>query len=110
MKYQPFWKSFPYVFLAVISVAWLSAQPAAYAARSSGNVPYQTTGKIDGFNVSQKQIIIGDKIYILSDKVAILSGNRTVAKGMLKKGMRVGFNSTPGQNPPVINEIWILSK
>lgn len=109
MKYQSFWKSFPYA-LAVISVAWLSTQPAAYAARSPGNVPYQTTGKIDGFNVSQKQIIIGDRIYILSDKVAIQSDNRTVSKEKLKKGMRVGFNSTAGQNPPVINEIWILSK
>lgn len=110
MKHQLFGKNLSSLFMAVIGVAWLTTQPIAFAAPSVGNVPYQAIGKIDGINMVQKQIVIGDRAYILADNVSILVGNKTAPKGSLKRGMKVGFNITGSQNQQVIKEIWILPK
>lgn len=98
-----------YTLLVLTGAAWFGVAPVHAASPVTGNLPYQETGRVDGVNLNQNQIIIDDRTYIFASSVVIRSGNRTALKSALSKGMSLGFNSTSADpSPSVITDIWIL--
>ena len=72
-------------------------------------------GTVDSINVSNKQIVIDDMLYVISRGTTVFDVNvkRSVSLDSIKPGDRVGFKSKPLAKPTApydqsLIKIWIL--
>ena len=108
-----------YIFLPALA-AILAAGPVA-ASRIAGDpgVPaasasshYQKTGTIGSVDLGSHAIVINGVSYLFpSTNVVLHNKTKAVTNAQqLKKGMRIGFSSTPGNaaSRPLITDVWLL--
>ena len=93
--------------VAAIRIAGDAGVPAASAASH-----YQKTGTISSVDLGSRAIVINGVSYLFpSGNVVLHNKTKSVTNAQqLKKGMHIGFSSSPGSagNRATITDVWLL--
>lgn len=88
----------------------IAGDPGVPAASASSH--YQKTGTISSVDLGSHAIVINGVSYLFpSTNVVLHNKTKAVTNAQqLKKGMRIGFSSTPGNaaSRPQITDVWVL--
>lgn len=79
---------------------------------AASSTSYQNTGTINSVDLGNRAIVIDGVSYLFSSfNVKLHTKTKSVANArQLKKGMHIGFNSTPGSAGAraQISDVWVL--
>ena len=108
-----------FILVPAALLAMLAAGPVAAIAviGATGKVPagaaaYQKTGTISSVDLGSRAIVVNGVSYLFpSGNVVLHNKTKSVTNAQqLKKGMRIGFSSSPGSagNRATITDVWLL--
>lgn len=91
-------------------LAWIPVAGAQTPLPLTGDLPYQSVGRIDYIDVGSGKIVVSDGGYQLAPNVLVHNADgKLVTPGVLAKGMRIGATTRIDGRRTVITEIWIVT-